>query len=131
MARTRPNARPIKFTLRLYPGQDEDLICWLAGLDEEKIGTKTRAVKEMLRNGLAGEQSGGPVHEGVIAPALDLAAVRRVVEAAVDSSLERLAWPRPGEGQGLGRDWPPTSEPDDEVEDLLDTLEQALVLEEE
>ena len=121
MPRRRRRERPIKFTLRFYPGQDDDLIRWLDGLDGEQIGAKTRAMKEALRNGThAGNADAIQAAGG--APALDLAEVRQVVEAAVASALGRF------EGQISGATVSAAVEEDDEVEDLLGALDRSLVL---
>jgi hypothetical protein len=111
--------RPVVFKIRFYPGQDADLIRWLGLLDGEPYGAKTQALKETLRRGLA---AGEPVPVVAPAPVLDLVEVRQVVEAAVASALGRF------EGRVVGVVPATTKEQDDEVEDLLDRLEQALVL---
>jgi hypothetical protein len=110
--------RPIKFTLRLYPGQDDDLIRWLAVLDEEHVGAKTQALKETLRRGMRVE----PLPTTNAAPELDMVEIRRVVEAAVASALSRF------EGT-IGSSAAKTpAEEDDEVEDLLEGFQYSLVL---
>ena len=112
----------VEIKLRLYPGHDDELIRWLEQLDEQPYGAKTRAIKEALRMGLGA----GPVQVAVVAPVVDLAEVRRVVEAGVTSALERF------EGQVIGS--PRTAqdeEEDDEVEGLLDVLHKSLVLRDE
>ena len=115
----RKKQQPIKFTLRFYPGQDDDLIQWLDRLDEKLVGIKAQTMKEVLRQGLGSEP--GQTLPG--ASSLDLAEVRRVVEAGVASVLGQ--WD--GQG-GIGaRDTPP-EEQDDEVEYLLAALHNSLVV---
>jgi len=120
MVQRRPSARPIKFTLRFYPSQDDDLIRWLDELGEDRFGVKNQAVKERLRMTVGTELPQTTVAES----ALDLVKVRQVVEAAVTSVLGRFQ----GEGQVVGAVSTTITEDDDEVEDLLDMLEKALVL---
>ena len=108
-----------KFTLRFYPGQDDDLIHWLDGLDEDSARTKTQALKEALRRGVRAES----LQATVAAPALDMGEVRQVVEAAVASALSRF------EGHIGGSSAATISaEEDDEVEDLLEGFQYSLVL---
>ena len=109
----------VHLSLRLYWGQDDDLIGWLEQFDGQPYGVKTQAVKEALRRSLntdGGQATGGQ-------PSLDLAEVRRVVEAAIASALARF------EGQMSGAAATAPGE-DDEAEDLLDALGDSLVLEE-
>lgn len=118
MTRRGRGLRPIKFTLRFYPGQDDDLIHWLDDLDEEQIGAKTQAMKEALRRGMRAD----PLQATGTAPELDMVEVRRVVEAAVASALSRF--------EGLIGDSAATTpaEEDDEVENLLEGFQYSLVL---
>jgi hypothetical protein len=115
----RRNQPPIKFTLRFYPGQDDDLLRWLDELDAVQFGAKTQALKKALRAALGSS----PCQATPNAPILDLAEVRRVVEAGVASALGRL------EGQVLAS--PKAALPeedDDEIEDLMAALQRSLVL---
>lgn len=122
MTRRRQSLRPIKFTLRFYPGRDADLICWLAELDGEQVGAKTQAVKQALRNH-SDPGTAGAVHGAGTAPALDLVDVRRVVEAAVASALGRF------EGQTSGTTVSTAAvEEVDEAEELLRAFQESLVL---
>jgi hypothetical protein len=105
----------VEFRLRLYRGQDDELIDWLEQFDERPYGVKTQAVKETLQRGIEGAPNPGT------APAIDLAELRRVVEAAVAAALSRF------EGRIAGTPVA-TPEEDDETEDLLDALGAALVL---
>lgn len=107
----------IHLSLRLYWGQDDDLIGWLEKFDGQPYGVKTQAVKEALRRnlGAGGEQA------AAAQPAVDLAEVRRVVEAAVTSALARFE----GQVHGVAAGVPGE---DDEAEDLLDALGDSLVL---
>ena len=107
--------------MRFYPGQDDDLIRWLDGLDSEPIGAKTQALQMALRRGTDAGQVDAGQGPGT-APALDLAEVRQVVEAAVASALGRL------EGQIAGSAASAAVEEDDEVEDLMRAFEESLVL---
>lgn len=107
----------IHLSVRLYRGQDDDLIGWLEQFDGQPYGVKTQAVKEALRRSLgagAGQAATAP-------PAFDLAEVRRVVEAAMTSALARF------EGQMTGAPGAASGE-DDEAEGLLDALGNSLIL---
>ena len=127
----------IHLSLRLYWGQDDDLIGWMEQFDGQPYGVKTQAVKDALRRNLGTD--GGQVM--ATQPALDpsiacdelrrvelsgqsLAEVRRVVEAAMTSALARF------EGQVIGAAVAAPGD-DDEAEDLLDALGDSLVLEEQ
>jgi len=115
---TRCRRKTVSLKIRLYPGQDDDLIAWLEPLDAQGYGAESRAVKDALRQGIGAEtdQRATPV-----AAQIDLAEVRRAVEAPVASALARF------EGQVVGTVAAPLEE-DDETEDLLDALGAALVL---
>jgi hypothetical protein len=117
MTRRRRGPRPIKFTLRFYPGQDDDLIRWLDEL-EEHLGAKTQAMKDALRRGLRTDS----LQATALAPELDMVEVRRVVEAAVASALSRF------EGKEVCAKVTTPAEEDDEVEDLLEGFQYSLVL---
>jgi hypothetical protein len=118
MRHTRRDSSSVRLTLRFYPGQDDDLIHWLDELDKDRLGAKNQTVKERLRMAVGAELP----QATVVASALDLVEVRQVVEAAVASALSRL------EGQVVGMASTTTTDDEDEVENLLDALEQALVL---
>lgn len=109
---------PVEFRIRLYFDTDDDLIDWLDSLDEQPHKTKNQGVKEALRRGIGAipDQSPGPVAATV---AWDLADVRRVVEAAVETALARL-------GGQVATSVAPSE--DDEAEGLLDALGESLVL---
>lgn len=103
--------KPLALKIRLYPGQDDDLLAWLGQFEDRPYGAQTQALKAALRRGGLGADGPAP-------PALDLAEVRRVVEAAVASALRR---------------WSPETQAgddpeDDETEELLDALGAALVM---
>ena len=115
MARRR---KTVEFRIRLYSGQDDELIRWLEQFNDKPYGVKSQAVKEALLRGMG---SGNP-GQGDAAPAVDLAEVRRVVEAVVATALVRF------EGQVSGAVPATPPEEDEETEDLLDSLEAALVL---
>jgi hypothetical protein len=109
----------VRLHLRFYVGQDDEVIRWLEQLDDQPYGTKTQAIKAALLRGIGsdpGQASGVP-------PALDLAEMRRVVEAAVTTALSRFEGPVGGPAGALPED--------NETEDLLDALEAALVLRED
>ena len=108
----------VEIKIRLYPGQDDELIRWLEQLEDQPYGVKTQAIKEALRKGLGAS----PLQAAATAPAVDLAEVRRVVEAGVASALGRL------EGQVLGSATTAPAEEEEEVEDLLAALKRSLVL---
>ena len=101
----------MEIKIRLYPGRDDDLLCWLAGMEGQPYGAKSQAVKEALRRGLGMNSSAAPA-----GAAVDLAEIRAVVEAA----LARL------EGTVIARAVPDSA--DDEAERLLDALGESLVL---
>ena len=62
-----------KFSMRLHPGPDEDVIAWL-----DNQVDKTAAIKRLIRAEIAAQAGGGQV---------DLLAIRRVVEAALEEKL--------------------------------------------
>ena len=115
-----PRRKIVEFRLRLYRGQDDELIRWLEQFDGQPYGLKTQAVKEALRRSIGEDERQGTTS----APTLDLSEVRRVVEAAVTTALSRF------EGQ-VGRTATGLPAEEDETEDLLDALESALVLRED
>jgi hypothetical protein len=104
-----------QLTIRLYPGPDDDLLRWLAGMEGQPYGAKSQAVKEALRRGLGMNSPAAPA-----GAAVDLAEIRAVVEAAVEAALARL------EGAVIARPAPDSA--DDEAERLLDALGDSLVL---
>jgi hypothetical protein len=108
----------VEIKIRLYPGQDDELIQWQAQFDDQPYGVKTQAMKEALRRGIGVEA----LQATVTAPALDLVEIRRVVEAAVTSALGRF------EGNVVGATATTPAEEDDEVEDLLEGFQYSLVL---
>jgi len=118
MARRR---KTVEFRIRLYSGQDDELIRWLEQFNDKPYGVKSQAVKEALLRGMG---SGNP-GQGDAAPAVDLAEVRRVVEAAVATALARF------EGQVSGAVPAHPPEEDEETEDLLDSLGAALTLQDD
>jgi hypothetical protein len=105
----------VKLTVRLYPGSDDDLLRWLAGMEGQPYGMKSQAVKEALRRGLGMNSPAAPA-----GAAVDLAEIRAVVEAAVEAALARL------EGAVVARPAPDAA--DDEAERLLDALGEVLML---
>ena len=119
MARRR---KTVEFRIRLYSGQDDELIRWLEQFNDKPYGVKSQAVKEALLRGI-GSDPDRPTTSAV--PAVDLAEVRRVVEAAVATALARF------EGQVSGAVPAHPPEEDEETEDLLDSLGAALTLQDD
>jgi hypothetical protein len=105
----------VQLHIRLYPGQDDELLHWLEQFDDRPYGVKSQAVKEALLRGVEGAAAPGG------ASVIDLSEVRRVVEAAVETALSRF------QGQVVAATVPPSTE-DDEADDLLDALGENLVL---
>lgn len=98
------------------------MIDWLEEFDERPYGAKTQAVKEALRRGMGADWD----QATDTTPALDLAQLRQVVEAALETALARQALaPR---GEGASESLAPAAE-DEETEALLDVLGEALVVE--
>ena len=107
----RRQRKHIELKLRLYPGQDDDLIAWLDSLDGQPFGAKAQAIRDVLHRGLG---SGAESQPGVHAE-IDLGDVRRVVEAAVSSALAQ--WECAGaraSASGTGED--------EETERILDGM---------
>lgn len=116
----------IHLSLRLYWGQDDDLISWLEQFDGQPYGVKTQAVKEALRRNLGAGGKQETAAQSAVDPSIELsgqslAEVRRVVEAAVTSALARFEGQVHGVAAGVAGE-------DDEAEDLLDALGDSLVL---
>jgi hypothetical protein len=113
----------VQLHIRLYPGQDDELLHWLEQFDDRPYGVKSQAVKEALLRGVEGAAApgGAPVIDHSAALMASLSEVRRVVEAAVETALSRF------QGQVVAATVPPSTE-DDEADDLLDTLGENLVL---
>lgn len=107
--------KPVRLDIRLYPGQDDDLIAWVQGLAHQPYGAKMQQVRTALRRGLTDASGPAPA-------ALDLAAVRQVVEAALATALARF------EGHVMAAPRPAAE--DDEAEALLDDLGSVLRLQE-
>lgn len=105
--------------IRLHHGRDDDLIEWVDSLEGLPYGVRGQVVKDTLLRGISGVDPGQGV--SMPAPAVDLAEIRRVVEAAVTQVMARF------EGQVTG-DAVATPEEDDEAEALLTRLEAVLVL---
>jgi hypothetical protein len=124
---SRKKSAEVRLQIRLYAGQDDDLLHWLAQFDDRPYGTKSQAVKDALRRGIGFgnfEQS-SELPSNSCGVALDLVELRQVVEAAVDTALGRF------EGQIGGGTRVAAQEEDDETEALLNDLEAALVLEDD
>jgi hypothetical protein len=117
----RRKRQEIKITLRLYPGQDDELIHWLDQFDDQPHGAKSKAIKEAFLRGISVALD----QPAPSAPVLDLAGLRQVVEAAIAQALARF------EGQmGAGAAALAPAD-DDETEALLDNLGAALVVADE
>ncbi len=110
MAQKRPFRR---LRVRLYPGQDDELIAWLETLDNQSLGVKSHEIKQALLRGIG--VSPDPVATSS-APDLDefLPQVRRVVEAAVGDALAR---------NGVRLTPGPQNDPVDESEEVAAILD--------
>ena len=126
----------VKFTVRLYPQRDADLLRFL---DQLRNGEKNRVIKEMLRRGMQCEQSAVDLEairqvmqdtmgktKASIVP-FDLADIRKVVEAAVASALTGLEAPPSNSSLASGE--VPKETP--EVTEMLDSLGKSLRLEDQ
>jgi hypothetical protein len=113
--RSKRRQTEVQLHIRLYPGQDDELLHWLEQFDDRPYGVKSQAVKEALLRGVEGAAAPGG------APVIDLSEVRRVVEAAVETALSRF------QGQVVAATTLPSAG-DDEADDLLDALGEALVM---
>jgi hypothetical protein len=114
----------MRLQVRLYTGQDDDLLQWLAQFDAKPYGAKSQAVKDALRRGI-GIDTGAGQPTVAATSSIDLAELRRVMEAAVDGALNRFGGRIGGGARAAAQ------EQDDETESLLDDLQAALVLEED
>jgi len=128
VSRRRRRSAEVRLHLRLYPGQDDELIRWLEQFDDGAYGAKTQAVKDALLRGVGHgpERAAAPAGPGCVElSGQGLAEVRHVVEAALETALAPLTCALQG-GGGL----PPAAIPDedDEAEDLLSSLGESLVL---
>ncbi|MGD9100733.1 MAG: ribbon-helix-helix protein, CopG family [Anaerolineae bacterium] len=120
--RTRRRLPPIKHTLRLYPGVDDDLIEGLDQLAAQLAKPKNQIIKDALRERIGD----GSVQPAVsVEPAVNLAEIRQVVEAAVSSSLARF------EGQMTGVAVTVEGQEDDETRTLLGNLGAALIFDDD
>jgi hypothetical protein len=132
MSARRRKRPPVEFRIRLYFDTDDDLIDWLDSLDDDAVPsaphrTKNQGVREALRRGIAAAQ-GQPSGPVAATAAWDLSDVRRVVEAAVETTLARLGGQvaTPALREANVSTVAPSE--DDEAEGLLDTLGESLVL---
>ncbi len=118
--------------VRLNEDEDRDIIEWLEGLPTRPVGLKGQAIKEVLRRGI--RQDAPPsasanvtldadaVREAVanaVAQSLDLAEIRRVVEAGVTSALASARVSMVEEGSEEG---------EDDSEAFLNTLGEELLM---
>ena len=121
--RSRRRQADVQLHIRLYPGQDDELLRWLEQFEVQPYGVKSQAVKEALRHGI--DPDSRPTGAAALDPAVELsgqslAEIRRVIEAAIETGLARF------EGRVSRADAAPDE--DDETEGLLDALGEALVL---
>lgn len=139
--------------IRLYPGQDDELLEWLATLDGKPYGEKARAVKAALRRSIETAAAPAPpvvdpstlrtVIEDAIAtfaPRPDLSELRQALEAAIAAASAKVDLSELRQvveaavDTALARfgarpvDGVAATEEDDETEALLDDLQTALVL---
>jgi len=77
-----------KFAMRLHPGPDDDVIAWLANQVDKTAAVK-RLIRANIRAEVAAQTGSGQV---------DLAAIRRVVEAAIADKLAGVALSPTGAG---------------------------------
>lgn len=118
--RTR-KAPPIKHTVRFYPGEDDDLIDGLDELAAQPGKTINQIFKDALRQLLRGAGLDEPATQ--VEAAINLAEIRQVVEAGVESALARF--------DGQIRASSPIADEDYEAEAWLDGLGTELVLDDE
>lgn len=104
-----PSRNP-QYTFRLDPDVDADIIALLESVEP---GLRAHTIRKLLR---AAVRQGETGHNG----AVDLAEIRSVVEAAVESALAR--W------DGLMRVQAAQESDPEETERLLDGLGEALML---
>lgn len=103
-----PSRNP-QYTFRLDPDADADIIALLESVEP---GLRAHTIRKLLRAAVRQETS----HNSVV----DLAEIRSVVEAAVESALAR--W------EGLVRVQAAQESDPEETERLLDGLGEALML---
>ena len=126
--RSKRRQADVQLHIRLYPGQDDELLRWLEQFEAQPYGVKTQAVKEALLRSI--DSVSRPAGRSALDPAVELSGqslteIRRVIEAAVETGVARLACALQGEGR-IGTTAAP--EEDDETEGLLNALGEALVL---
>ena len=109
-------AKCVQINTRLYSPEDDDLLRWYAE-QSDQYGNRTHALKQAWRRGI---EIGGCAASP--APILDLAEMRTVVEAAVTTALGRFDVVAANGGAG---------DEDEETEQLLSNLGNALTLEEQ
>ncbi len=113
MSQKRRKARMKQLHIRLYSGQDDELIEWLESLKGLPVGEKSRRIREALCRGIKATDS-----EEAGAPDIDLSEIRKIVEAAVAQALA-----------GLRIEAAKASvEEDSETEEILENLGASLVL---
>jgi len=122
-SRAKRKTTPIKHTLRLYYGEDDDLIDGLYELAAQPGKTINQVIKDALRQLIKGT---GPGSGGVpVETVVNLAEIRQVVEAGVESALARH------DGGRMVRADVTDEAEDDEAETWLDDLGAELVLDDE
>lgn len=73
--------KPLKLTIRFYPGQDDDLIDWLGDM-QTSYGKKGEAIKDALRRGL------GTTGGGSSTPTIDMGSLLADIRLVFESVME-------------------------------------------
>lgn len=113
-----------QLAVRLYEGQDDELIAWLASLPDEPRGATREAILRALRRGIGGipHSTGTQAVASGGGGGADVAAIRAAVRAEIEEALHRH---RLSGGSGAPRD------DDDRALALLDSLAGTLLLDED
>ncbi len=115
----RRKKKTVEHRIRLYPGQDDKLIRWMESLDDLPWGEKAQRVKDALLRSTDVDRSGEPIAAPAPA-AVNLAEIRQVVEASIETALARFDG-----GQITST---ADADEDDEAETWLDGLGASLIL---
>jgi hypothetical protein len=102
--------------IRLYRGQDDELIAWLDQFDDRPYGAKSQAIKEALRRGIGAVTDPGGL-------AMDEDRLRQLVKTGVLDVLAAYLGPRVSRASLAA----PTHE-DDETAVLLDRLGASMTI---
>jgi hypothetical protein len=105
--------------VRLYYGEDDQLLEWLRQFDDAPLGERSRAVKEALLQGI---QEQATARDGPLLTDEDLESIRRVVEVGVSSAMRRFGGVAVTSLQADGED--------EETASMLDGLGESLIVEE-